>query len=55
MIEDVRRKWKVEAGCIVVFTPEGDMHTVWKCNDQQMAMAAARLLYLAVQNQNGVG
>lgn len=37
----------VSRGIVIVFDENGDMHTNFRCNDQEMALAGARLLHLA--------
>jgi hypothetical protein len=34
-------------GIVIVFDEDGGMHTHYRCNDQEMALAGSRLLYLA--------
>ena len=37
----------VVTAIVVVFDRDGGMHTHYRCNDQELAMAASRLLFLA--------
>jgi hypothetical protein len=38
---------------VIVFDAEGSMHTHYRCNEQEMALAGSRLLYL-VNQRNAV-